>query len=155
MVSHLYGQKKLGLAKRVLSGLGILLHWLEVLIAILVIVFVVFGVINIVQSGVYEKLTEGDFYPAFEGVLSDILLIVIGIELAILLIKRRPESVVELMFFVVARRMLVNVHEPLEILIGVAAIAGLFAIRKYLEHATPKRQKLKMYTKEIEKKSAS
>jgi len=149
MVSHLYGQRKLNLTKRILSWLGILLHWIEVLIAILVIVFVVFGVINIVQSGVYAKLGGEDFYHNFEGVLSDILLIVIGVELAILLIKRRPESVVELMFFVIARRMLVYVHEPLEILIGVVAIAGLFAIRKYLEHATPKRQKLKMYTKEI------
>jgi len=151
MVGHLYGQKKLNLTKRTLSWLGILLHWIEVLIAILVIVFVVFGVINIIQSDVYTELVKGDFYPNFERILSDVLLIVIGVELAILLIKRRPESVVELMFFVIARRMLVNVHEPLEILIGVVAIAGLFAIRKYLEHSTPKRQKLKIYTKEFER----
>ncbi|MBU0466405.1 MAG: hypothetical protein KKF39_01875 [Nanoarchaeota archaeon] len=64
------------------------------------------------QSGVYAKLAEGDFYHNFERVLSDTLLRVIEIELAILLIKRRSENVVELMFFVVARRMLVNVMNP-------------------------------------------
>ena len=137
--------------KKTLSWLSIILHWIEVLIAILVISFVLFGIFNMLQSGVHTQLLEGDFYNNFEGILSDMLLIIIGVELAILLIRRTPESLVELMFFVVARRMLVNTNEILEILIGVVAIAGLFAIRKYLEHKTPERQILKLHTKTVKK----
>jgi hypothetical protein len=37
------------------------------------------------------------------------------------------------MFFVIARKMLIKTENFYEILIGVAALAGLFAIRKYLE----------------------
>tara|TARA_Y100000310_G_scaffold332031_1_gene406775 strand:- start:1136 stop:1588 length:453 start_codon:yes stop_codon:yes gene_type:complete len=148
MVKHLYNNKKYNFPKKILSWLGIILHWIEVLIAILVIAFVLFSIITLVQSGTFTVLTGEDFYLNFEGVLSDILLIIIGIELAILLIRRSPESVLELMFFVVARSMLTNVHKSWEILIGVLAIAGLFMIRKYLEHDIPERQKLTVHTKE-------
>ena len=150
MVKHRYKRviiknEKFDSFKKVLSRLTVILHWIEVLIVIMVMSFVVFGIINIIQSGVYLELIQGDFYQNFEGILSEMLLIIIGVELAILLIRRRPESLVEVMFFVVAKKMLVGSHDPLEILMGVAAIGGLFAIRKYLEHETPERQRLRLH----------
>jgi hypothetical protein len=69
----------------------------------------------------------------FEEVLSSILLLVVGVELAILLVRRTPESLVEVMFFVIARKMLIKTDTFYQLLIGVVALAGLFAIRKYLE----------------------
>ena len=62
--------------------------------------------------------------------------------------ERSPESLVEVMFFVVARKMLIQSHAVWELLIGVGAIAGLFAVRKYLEHTTPERQLLEVHKKD-------
>jgi len=137
--------------KTTLSWLSILLHWLEIVVAIVVIAFVIVGGISIVLSAKDLNILSGaSFYDGFETLLSNILLIVIGIELAILLIRRSPESLVEVMFFVVARKMLIKTHSIWELLIGVAAIGGLFAIRKWLEHTTPERQLLQVHSTEPE-----
>jgi hypothetical protein len=67
-----------------------------------------------------------------EGILSDILLLVVGIELAGLLVHRKIELLIEIILFVVARKMLISTYGSTEILLSVVALAGLFAIRKYL-----------------------
>jgi hypothetical protein len=148
MVKHLYKHKKLDAMKISLSWLSIILHWLEILIAVLVIGFVIIGAAAIIQSVMgmnFAHLGGSEFYHTFEGLLSNVLLIIIGVELAILLVRRSPESLVEVMFFVVARKMLVKSHSIWDLVIGVAAIAGLFAVRKYLEHTTPERQLLEVH----------
>jgi hypothetical protein len=61
-------------------------------------------------------------------------LLVVGIELALMLVRRTPEALIEEMFFVVARKMLITAGSFLDLIIRVAALAGLFAIRKYLEY---------------------
>jgi hypothetical protein len=66
----------------------------------------------------------------------------LGIELAILLVRRTPESLVEVMFFVIARETLIKTGPFYELLIGVVALAGLFAIRKYLAEKRPSRRLL-------------
>lgn len=112
-----------------------LLHWLEVVVAVVAIVFVVLGTVSLMLNitGFWGELARGDIHTVFEDVLSEILLLVVGIELAILLVRRTPESLVEVMFFVIARKMLIKTDSFYEVLIGVAALAGLFAIRKFLE----------------------
>ena len=148
MVKHLYKHKKLDWMKSVLSWLSISLHWLEILLAILVIAFVIVGATAMVKTASMMHLfSSGEgFYQGFESILSNMLLVIIGVELAILLIRRSPESLVEVMFFVVARKMLIKTHNMWELLIGVAAIAGLFAVRKYLEHTIPERQLLTIHS---------
>jgi hypothetical protein len=75
----------------------------------------------------------------FERLLSAVLLLAVGVELAILLIRHTPESLIELMFFVIARRILLKTDEFYELLMGVAALAGVFAVRKYLLRGQPHR----------------
>ncbi len=113
---------------------SIILHYFEVCLAVISVVFVVLGVIHLLReiphlSSLIDK--EG-LHQTLEGILSDILLLVVGIELAIMLVRRTPESLVEVIFFVVARKMLIKTDAFYEILIGVVALAGLFAVRKYL-----------------------
>ena len=111
-----------------------MLHWLEILVAALVVVFVAIGTVNLLIGigGFWGELAHEGVHTVFENVLSEILLLVVGIELAILLVRRTPESLVEVMFFVIARKTLIKTGPFYELLIGVAALAGLFAIRKYL-----------------------
>ena len=152
MVKHLYKYKKINWMNSALSWLSIILHWLEIFIAIFVIFLVIMGTYSVISIFIQVDLgnTGTEFYHNFEELLSNILLIIIGIELAILLIRRSPESLVEVMFFVVARKMLIKSHGFLDILIGVVSIAGLFAVRKYLEHTVPERQMLRVHIDEEE-----
>ena len=64
--------------------------------------------------------------------LSGLLLLIVGVEVALVLILRRPENLLEIMFFVIARKVLIKTEHVYELLIAVVAIGALFAIRKYL-----------------------
>jgi len=65
--------------------------------------------------------------------LNEILQVVIVIEFVKMLAKHTPESVIEVLLFAIARKLIVDHNiDALQLLIGVAAIAVLFAVRKYL-----------------------
>ena len=80
----------------------------------------------------WDDLSHNGLRKTIEDVLANILLLVVGVELAIMLVRRRPEDLVDIIFFVIARKMVIRTGEFYELLIGVAALAGIFAIRKYL-----------------------
>jgi hypothetical protein len=124
---------------RALEILAEALHWSEVGLALLSVVFVAIGVLFLLGELLHfpETLRETTLNTSFEEVLSDILLLVVGIELALMLVRRTPEALIEVMFFVVARKMLIKADTFVDLIIGVAALAGLFAIRKYLDYRRP------------------
>ena len=70
-----------------------------------------------------------DFFTEF---LSHALSLVVGVEFVKMLCRHSAQTVVEVLLFATARQMVVEHLEPLQTLIGVVAIAILFAIRKYL-----------------------
>ncbi len=130
------GNESGAMQRGILSKLPTILHWFEVGLAVLSIVFVILGIVVLLGEVTHfsELVHQASLHTVFENVLSDVLLLVVGVELAIMLVRRTPESLVEVMFFVIARKMLIKTDEFYELLIGVAALAGLFAIRKYLEY---------------------
>ena len=93
------------LSQRILDYLSHGLHWFEVAMAGLTVVFVILGVVYLVDEMTHfnAMVDESNLHYVFEELLSDILLLVVGIELAIMLVRRTPESLVEVMFFVIAR----------------------------------------------------
>ncbi len=121
---------------RVLNILAEALHWSEVGLAAISVLFVAFGVLFLFNEllNFQEALETSDLTTSIEQVLSDILLLVVGIELALMLVRRTPAALIEVMFFVVARKMLIKADTFVDLIIGVAALAGLFAIRRYLEY---------------------
>ena len=67
--------------------------------------------------------------------------LIIGVEFVKMLSKHTPESVIEVLLFVVAKRVIVDSNSSsLEVLWGVVAIAALYAVKKFLVEA-PKRIK--------------
>ena len=120
---------------RFLQWFSIFLHWFEVGLAALTMVFVVLALGYFIEEIFHfqDMVINSNMHIVLEEILADILLLVVGIELAIMLIRRTPESLVEVMFFVIARKMLIKTDHIYELLLGVIAIAGLFAIRKYLQ----------------------
>jgi hypothetical protein len=107
--------------------------WLETIFAVFVIISVVIGGVELFQ---YVKIIlfaqPPDIYNMFRDMLGYLLLLVIGLELALMLIRHTPGSVIEVMFFAIARKILIYTTETYEFLIGVVALAGLFAIRRFL-----------------------
>ena len=119
---------------KVLDLLSELLHWFEVALAGISVAFVAVGVLVLLGEFLHFRgaIEESSLHTSYEELLSDILLLVVGIEMALMLVNRTPESLIEVMFFVVARKMLIKADSFWDLLIGVAALAGLFAIRMYL-----------------------
>lgn len=107
--------------------------WLETVFAVFVIISVVIGGVELFQ---YVRIIlfaqPPDIYNMFRDMLGYLLLLVIGLELALMLIRHTPGSVIEVMFFAIARKILIYTTETYEFLIGVVALAGLFAIRRFL-----------------------
>lgn len=64
--------------------------------------------------------------------LSDVCLIIIGIELIKMITSYTIDSVVDVMLLAVARQMIVEHTSPLENLFAVFSVGVLFVIRKYL-----------------------
>lgn len=73
-------------------------------------------------------------YSQLNDMLGQILLLVIGVELVVMLSLHIPGALLEVLLYAIARKMLLLPKSGGmgEILIGVVAIVGLFAIRKYL-----------------------
>ncbi|MGI6069075.1 MAG: transporter [Blautia sp.] len=70
-----------------------------------------------------------DFFTDF---LAESLSLVVGLEFVKMLCRHTADTLVEVLMFAIARQMIVEHLSTLETLIGVLAIAVLFAIRKYL-----------------------
>ena len=66
------------------------------------------------------------------AVLDDAIVLAIGAELIKMFCKHTPETVIEVLAFALARQLIVGHATPIENLITVAAIAILFAIRRFL-----------------------
>ena len=56
----------------------------------------------------------------------------IGIEFVKMLYTHTPETIIEILLFAISRQMIVEHLSTTETILGVGAIAGLFAVRKYL-----------------------
>lgn len=74
-----------------------------------------------------------DIHPSqFTEFLSNILNLLVGVEFVKMLARHTAENLLEVLMFAIARQMVAEHLNMVDTLIGVIAIAGLFAIRKYL-----------------------
>ncbi len=85
-----------------------MLHGLEILLAGLAIAVVFIGSYYFVgqlldvataANTAANTVANIDVRLTLQGLLADLLILVVGVELAIMLIKRTPESLIEIMFF--------------------------------------------------------
>ena len=94
---------------------------------VIVAVFVIMSII-ITMLTMPEHLSQ--LY--FTSFLKYVFNIIIGIELLKMFCRHDLDSVVEVLLFAVSRSIIIEHTTMLETLIGVSAIAALFAIRKFL-----------------------
>ncbi|GAA0710768.1 phosphate-starvation-inducible PsiE family protein [Paraclostridium ghonii] len=109
----------------------------ESLLSMVVLIVVFLGTIDVLRviwhSYIIEYQTPVQ-YAQFNSLLGQILLLVIGIELVVMLSLHIPGALIEALLYAIARKIILlpKGEGMLEVLLGIIAIAGLFAIRKYL-----------------------
>ena len=68
----------------------------------------------------------------FDGILSIVISLIIGVEFIKMLYKHTPETVIDVLIFAIARQMVIYHEGSTDMLVGVIAMAGLFAAKRFL-----------------------
>ena len=102
----------------------------EIAVAVIVLVGFVLSVMPIVRDmpALLDSSNEYTFHIFLEHAFN----LVIGIEFIRMLIKHTPGSVLEVLLFAIARHLVLSHDNGLENVLCIVAIAGIFAIRKFL-----------------------
>ncbi|CAH2212618.1 hypothetical protein [Tepidibacter aestuarii] len=112
-------------------------HVFEIVLALIILFKVLLGAVDLSRviwaSYVSNVLNPAAYYEV-EAILGYALLLVIGVELVIMLALHTPESVIDVLLYAIARKLLLIPKDKgmIEVFMGICTIAGLFAIKKYL-----------------------
>ncbi len=79
-----------------------------------------------------------DEYKALQVVIGNILLVAIAAELGLLLLFHRTSAAVEVIIFVIARKIVTPDIKAYELLLSVVALCGLLIVRFYYMPGKPK-----------------
>lgn len=105
-----------------------ILHILELVIAGVTIVVLMVGLgINI-----WKAICDPTAFGNTTDFLHTILNIVVGLEFVRMLIDMTPANTLEVLIMATARHIIMNHEDPITLLMGVACVGGLFAIRRFL-----------------------
>ncbi len=109
---------------------------IEILLAAILVVVVLISAFFTVMDllGNPDKLKQLANYQEFQALLSYLFLLIIALELALMLIKHCTNSVVDIIIYAIARKMLMYNSVPLDILLTVLSLLVLFLIKSYLLH---------------------
>lgn len=83
-------------------------------------------------AGSLIHIPDLDVYPNYDDLLAACFELIIGVGLIRMMCYHTPDTVFEVLLFAIARQIIIDHTSALSSLIGVAAIAVLFATRKYL-----------------------
>lgn len=114
---------------KILNGIVKTAGIFETILGVVVLIAVILCSIPIIGELIGSAPS---FNIGFDSFLAKILGLVIGIEFVKMLTRHTPGAVVEVLLFAIARQLIVYHTSTLETLIGMAAVAAAFAIRKYL-----------------------
>nr|WP_238992061.1 hypothetical protein [Streptococcus uberis] len=98
-------------------------------ILMVAMVFFAFSLISELSGFLSSKI---DNDRLFEEVLSRAMSLAVGVELIKMLSKPSPGTVIEVLLFALTRQLIVDHPSMSDFLLGIIAVAVLFAIRRYL-----------------------
>ena len=116
------------LHKKTESIIQRVLHFLEVIIAIMTLVVLVYMVC---LEG-YRMLTDASYLSSLDNFLHNILTIVVGLEFVRMLVDLTPANTLEVLIVAMARHVILSHDDPLSNVASILCIAGLFATRRFL-----------------------
>ena len=109
------------------------IHWFTSVIMLVLTIVIVAGVLaSFVRiPGIIKGILDGS-RESLLSLLEYAAEVIIAIELIYVIIAQNLESVVEILMIAFTRELVIRTWDMWEIMLGVAVIAGLFAVRKYL-----------------------
>lgn len=116
--------------KYITMFLSYLAMFLEFFISMMLAVGIILLCIRLAGSLVH--IPDLDVYPNYEDLLESCFELIIGVELIRMMYYHTPDTVFEILVFAIARQIINGHSSALSSLIGVCAIAVLFATRKFL-----------------------
>ena len=111
--------------------LGNAVHLFLSLLAILILVAAAIATVETVIRDFPLLWRQTSEYDALHQIIQNLLLVAIAAELALLFLFHRTSAAIEVLIFVIARKMVTPGISGLELLLGVAALAGLVVVRFY------------------------
>jgi len=111
--------------------LGNAVHLFLTFLAVLILVAAAIATFEIIIRDVPMLWRQVNEYDALHQIIQDVLLVAIAAELALLLLFHKTSAAVEVLIFVIARKMVISGISGLDLLAGIAALAGLVVIRFY------------------------
>jgi hypothetical protein len=111
--------------------LGNLVHFFLSLLAVLILAVAAIATVVIIVRDVPMLWRASSDYEALHQIIQNVLLVAIAAELALLFLFHRTSAAIEVLIFVIARKMVISGISGFDLLAGVAALAGLVVIRFY------------------------
>ncbi|MGT2887209.1 hypothetical protein N1496_00160 [Streptococcus didelphis] len=107
-------------------------YYLEILLSTILTLALIFFSYSLITdlSGFLNQ--QPDIDAMFQLFLARSMTIAVGVELIKMLSKPSPSTVIEVLLFALTRQLIVEHASMLNFLIGIVAVALLFAIRRYL-----------------------
>lgn len=107
-------------------------HYLEMVLSFILMVAMVFFAFSLISELLGFLSSKIDNDRLFEVVLSRAMSLAVGVELIKMLSKPSPGTVIEVLLFALTRQLIVDHPSMSDFLLGIIAVAVLFAIRRYL-----------------------
>lgn len=108
--------------------------FVEIYLTAIILIGVVFFSFDIVAELADIARTFPHYDFSIHDFLSHVLSLIIAIEFIKMLAKHTPGSAIEVLLFAIARNIIINEGSMLDSLIGVVAIAVLFAVRYFFSN---------------------
>ena len=119
-----------------------ILHFIERIIA----VFILLALLAALGIEIYRCCTSPEYLSDLNGILHNVLTIVVGLEFVRMLIDLTPANTLEVLIVAISRHVILNHNDPLGNVACVLCIAGLFATRRFLI----RRKEMKVEMSEVE-----
>ncbi len=104
--------------------------FLEILISFILAAGILILTLKLITT--LQHLPNEDIYPNYDDLLATCFNLIIGVELIRMLYQHSPATVFEVLLFAIARQVIIDHSSPVNSLIGVIAIAVIFATRMFL-----------------------
>lgn len=110
-----------------------LTYIIEMVITVLLAIGIIIGLVDLIKY--FREImiaTPAESYDLFQDFLGYALILIVGVELILMILYHSTKSILELVLFVIARKMLIYAHNMTDLVLGTLAIAIVFATLKYL-----------------------
>ena len=117
---------------------GDAIHIFLSILAVLILAAAAIAAFEMLRADVPKLWQPAGGYRELQQIISNVLLVAIAAELGLLLLFHRTSAAVEVIIFVIARKIVTPDVSALELLLSVAALAGLLVVRFYYLPGKPK-----------------